>query len=260
MEGYGGHADWRDMSEYVVHFTKPSEIAAIDNLLAILRDSQVNPGLAAFGAGRGLDALGGTQRCVCMSEIPLDLLDRLVRRRSPYGLGFRKDFITARGGARVWYLDRSEPVADAFEELKRSRLDSFDTEDPLWRLTPFVDLIGEYGGTTYRFDWEREWRVAGEIRFSYGDVAFIFAPERDHERVVGWFGEAGEPCPPLVDPFWSMGQIQETLAPLPAEDPPDDAWEDPDDCPYGMVNFDVCPSCGHSHGQQCQVCGALHGY
>lgn len=259
IEGYAGHSDWRDMSEYVVHFTKASHVTAVENLLAILSESQLNPGQAASGAGRGLDALGETQRCVCMSEIPLDLLERLVRRRSTYGVGFRKGFIVARGGDRVWYLDREGLAASAFEELKRSHLDSFDAQDPLWKLTPFVDLIGEYGETVYRFEWEREWRVAGEIRFAFEDLAFIFVPEGDHPRVVTFFDERGGPGPPLIDPVWPMEQIQEALASLPAGDPLDEGWEDPDQCPYAMSDFDFCPVCGHSHGQHCHLCGSFHG-
>ena len=88
MEGYAGHADWRDVSEYVVHFTKSSHVTAVENLLVILSEDRLNPGQAASGAGRGLDALGETQHCVCMSEIPLDLLERLVRRRARMELGF----------------------------------------------------------------------------------------------------------------------------------------------------------------------------
>ena len=238
MEGYAGHSDWRDMSEYVVHFTKSSHVAAPENLLAILGDARLNPGLDASGAGRGLGALGGTQRCVCLSEVPLDLLERLVRRRSPYGVGFTKDFVIDRGGDRVWYLDREGLAASAFEELKRDRLDSFDVGDPLWRLTPLIDLVGEYGETTYRFEWEREWRVAGEIPFAYEDLAFIFVPVNDHPQVATFFDDAGSPCPPLIDPVWPMVQIQEALAVLPVEDTPNEDWEDPDRCPYAMSDFD----------------------
>ena len=106
MYGYRGRPDWRDMSEYVVHFAKDFDGRdAYTNMLQILGSGHLQPGPAAFGAGRGLDALGDSQRSVSFSEIPLDLLERLVERRSKYGIGFTQKFLVGRGGARVWYLD-----------------------------------------------------------------------------------------------------------------------------------------------------------
>lgn len=101
-----------------------------------------------------------TRSEACFSEIPLGLLDRLVERRSRYGFGFRQDVLLAAGGARVWYIDNDTPVAQAFRRLRQRDIVPWDGESPLWELTPFVDFPGEYGGTMYRFEWEREWRAS----------------------------------------------------------------------------------------------------
>jgi len=109
------------------------------------------------------------------------MLDRLVLRRSRYGIGFRQDFLVSNGGARVWYLDVEGEVADSFGELVRAKLSgAIDAIDPLWRLTPFVDFPGDYGTKRYEFQWEREWRVPGGLAFTPEDVAFLFLPHELH--------------------------------------------------------------------------------
>jgi hypothetical protein len=119
--GYRGNPSWRDMSEYVVHFSKddPPTTSAYSVMLSILASGTVKS-INRFGSARNLDALGETQESACFSEIPLDRLDRLVARRSHYGIGFRQDILTSAGGARVWYLDRGSPIEAAFQKTKGS--------------------------------------------------------------------------------------------------------------------------------------------
>src|SRR5262245_7804519 len=89
--GYRGNASWRDMSEYVVHFTKDvgESTSAYSSMLSILSAGEIGS-YTRFGAARSLDALGDTQNSACFSEIPLDRLNRLVYRRSQFGIGFVK--------------------------------------------------------------------------------------------------------------------------------------------------------------------------
>jgi hypothetical protein len=272
------------MSEYVVHFAKEFDGRdAYNNMLRILGSGQLQPGPAAFGAGRGLDALGDSQRSVCFSEIPLDLLERLVERRSKYGIGFTQEFLARRGGARVWYLDKDGVAARAFDALKAQKVHPFDAADPLWTLTPFVDFPGEYGDTLYRFEWEREWRVPGGLSFLPEDVSFLFMPEEFHDRARTFFADA-EPedagpnyvCP-YLDPSWGMDRIQEVLEELTSgtvsipgeprgwaeynegDEHDEDDEEGPDQCAYRMVVQGQCAACGHFHGETCLVCGGFHG-
>jgi hypothetical protein len=153
-----------------------------------------------------------TRSEACFSEIPLGLLDRLVERRSRYGFGFRQDVLLAAGGARVWYIDNDTPVAQAFRRLRQRDIVPWDGESPLWELTPFVDFPGEYGGTMYRFEWEREWRVPGRFTFTRENVAFLLAPEAEHTALRRAL--AGYTCP-YFDPLWRLDRIQQAVAALP---------------------------------------------
>jgi len=218
--GYRGNPSWRDMSDYVVHFTKDTEQnTAYDNMMSILWGGQLIPG-GRFGAARKFDELGDSQSCVCFSEIPLDLLGRMVERRSAFGVGFRRQTLIDAGGARVWYVDKGT-AADAavVEMMERTQRSKLSVDNPLWKLTPFIDVPGEYESTRYRFEWEREWRVPGPLTFSTKDVAFLFVPGELHAK-ARWFFEYVEAenigpsyrCP-LIDPSWENDAIDAALAP-----------------------------------------------
>lgn len=217
--GYRGHTNWRDMSEYVVHFTKDTpESAAYSSMISILYKRVVSA-RTRFGAARGLDVLGESQQSACFSEVPLDRLDRLVERRSSYGIGFLQDVLVRAGGGRVWYVDNDSDLAASFRQLMAQYVRSpMDVSSPLWQLTPFIDFPGRYGAAEYRFEWEREWRVPGGLSFSPDEVAFLFIPEELHSRARAFFDEAEEEntgpnyrCP-FLDPLWPDDQIQDALA------------------------------------------------
>jgi hypothetical protein len=252
--GYRGNPQWRDMSEYAVHFTKPANsTSAYDVMLAILWEGRIRTG-GPFGAARRVAGLGESQCSACLSEIPLDLLARLIQRRSLYGIGFRQDFLVEKGGARVWYLDKDGTVAAAFKEVVRSaESGEVDPSAPLWKVTPFVDYPGDYGGTQYRFEWEREWRVPRPLEFQPEDVAFLFIPEELHAAARTFFEEHLQEntgpaylCP-YVDPRWDMPTIQQAFAPI--QGPPTVAAQviQEDTCPYcgGWVEDDQCVDCGN---------------
>ncbi len=184
--------------------------------------------------------LGDSQRSVCFSEIPLDMLDRLVERRSRYGIGFRKDLLVSRGGTPLWYVDDESPQATVVRDIiQAKRADGIDPGDPFWKLTPFIDHPGVYNGRTYRFEWEREWRVSGSLRFTPDEVEFLFIPEDLHDKARQFFadvkfehsGPAYE-CP-FIDPSWSIEQINEALTAEPAAPEPSPSavphWVDPVD-------------------------------
>jgi len=248
--GYRGNPDWRDMSEYAVHFTKPSGATdAYNVMLKILWEGRITA-TGPLGAARNLSELVESQKSACFSEIPLDMLARLIERRSLYGIGFRQDVLAARGGARVWYLDKDTPAATSFQEVVREAMvGGIEPDDAIWKITPFVDNPGDYGGTQYRFEWEREWRVPGGLSFGPVDVAFLFIPGELHAAARGFFEEALREntgpaylCP-YVDPRWEMTQIQAALVPVPVLP----AIVDYDDCDYcgGPTSGGVCLLCGN---------------
>src|SRR5260370_20699237 len=83
----------------------------------------------------------------------------------------------------------------------------FDANDPIWKLTPFIDFPNP-GPFTYDFRWEREWRGAHDVRFSEEDVAFLLLPEQQHAPAWGFFDDAphhklrpGSLCPHTHPPL-----------------------------------------------------------
>jgi hypothetical protein len=145
---------------------------------------------------------------VCLSEIPLDQLDRIVTKRSQHGIGFRKSFLDEQGGVRVWYIDKDEPggraartsISSAAERAEKAA----DATDPIFNLTLFVDPIGEYlYSCSFRVDsTERRASSLGTWSTSTRGPAY--------------------PCP-YIDPFWPDHTFQAALAnvaPPPAPTPP----------------------------------------
>jgi len=106
-------------------------------------------------------------------------------------------------------------IAQAINSLIRS---GNLTDDPVWSLTPHIDFTGEFeGGRTYRFEWEREWRLAGNLTFGENDPAFLVIPEENHERAATFFEQAREDnsrpvysCP-FIDANWDIARVRSTL-------------------------------------------------
>ena len=203
-------------------------------MITILAERRLVAGARAFGALTWCHtpAIVETQRSVCFSEVPLDRLDRLVeRRRTSYGIGFRQDFLTQAGGGRVWYVDNNGELARTLRSYVNAAHGSpVDLQNPILRITPFVDYPGDYAGGPYRFEWEREWRVPRELRFGPDDVAFLFIPETHHDRARESLEDAHENhtgpayvCP-YIDPLWRDPEIQAAVAavapPAPLARPP----------------------------------------
>ncbi|GAA4237633.1 hypothetical protein GCM10022254_50270 [Actinomadura meridiana] len=206
MLGYAGYPDWRDMSEYLVHLT--DEFA----MNAILRQRAIKA-MKAFGAATNVAGLGDSQQAACLSEIPLDRLDRLVERHGEWGLGFLKSYIRCRNGGPVWYTHRDSDLAEAvFQTVRQAMCGGVDPEDPLWKLTPFIDKTGAWDGGRYEFEWEREWRVLGDLEFFVGDVEFLIIPEVQQASMQAWWDRNfGEMMPPVIDITWEMGRLQAAL-------------------------------------------------
>lgn len=209
MLGYGGHADWRDMSEYVVHLT------AAETLTKVLELRALEPA-GPLGTVRNLVEVADSQHAVCLSEIPLDQLDRLVERHGAYGLGFRKTFVRDKGGAPVWYLNRDTPVADLFQEVIREAMHGgIQSTDSIWKIAPFIENPGSGDWGRYEFDWEREWRVVGKLTFGNAHIAFLTAPESAHTTLrADWLRRVttSRQPPPLIDLGWDLGRLQSAFA------------------------------------------------
>ena len=107
-----------------------------------------------FGWFRSDTATSALRMSACFSEIPVDQIDRLANRRGRYGIGFKRSFVQAAGGGRVWYAEEPQRTLtfDAFNYFWRT---DPTRSNPLWKLTPFIDDVT----AGYDFTWEREWRV-----------------------------------------------------------------------------------------------------
>lgn len=230
--GYRGNEEWTDMSNFVVHFTKgaiapggngqPAMLSPADVLWKILAERLLKRGPDAWGAAVNLLELKDTQRSVCFSEIPLGYLSRLVaRRKSSYGIAFRKAFVFAKGGAPVWYVDRGSPVELLLSQMRREGLahrPDYKTH-AVWRITPFTDHPFHGEGRQWRFEWEREWRVPLDVQFTDTDVAFLFLEEAVHASWRDAFTKLrashGLSYPAkFIDPLWPWDRMVAECKPL----------------------------------------------
>lgn len=203
---------WKDMSKFVVHFTRESsDNSAFLNSLAILYARNIEA-RTAFGAGRKLPP---ARKSVCFSEAPLHELARIAKGRGMHGIGFRKEFLVERGGGPILYAYKDTDHAKAIDRMVREAVD--EPDHPVWSIAPFVDLPGTYGNSKYLFEWEREWRVVGDLEFDTEDPAFLIIPEAEHDAARGFFDDAeADDIGPnykckFIDPFWDEDKIRETL-------------------------------------------------
>lgn len=213
--------DWRDMSHFLVHLTDD-----MDQLTAILTSMILSPGPDPSGFARQL-GLGAP--AVSLSEIPPDLLDRLVARQGQYGISFHVDALTwsaERMGVhfgRVWYVEKGTELSTRLWHLAKSAGGCFTRGAPgseaeaFREVASFIDMPGEYEGTLRRFEWEREWRWAGMLPFASHEIRLLFAPESEHHGLAA-FGDL-----PLVDASWDWDRIQ-AVAVASAPQSPSRGW------------------------------------
>lgn len=163
------HRSARDLSDYLVHMT--TSPAALASIITSGRIEARKP----FGLGRTLNMVGDKHKAACFTEMPLSELDRLRERNKSWGIAFRREFVLKQGGQRVWYLDADKAPYRAVYGLKETAYDNRDWTNPVWELTPFIDEWNPE--KNYTFDWEREWRVVGGLRFDHEDVVLLIGLE-----------------------------------------------------------------------------------
>jgi hypothetical protein len=120
-----------------------------------------------------------------------------------------------KNGAPIWYLDADGKQARLVNQQIAQRVsEGVDPADPFWRLTPLIDHPKEGG----LFEWEREWRVMGEMPFDINDVAFLFLPATERPVADQFFRDVAEEnrgpsylCP-YLDPTWERPRIRKALA------------------------------------------------
>ncbi|MGQ7937685.1 hypothetical protein [Paraburkholderia sp. D1E] len=153
---------------------------------------------------------------MCFSEIRAGQWSRLEERReTKYGVAFTKEFILSQGGGPIWYAWKNTPHWRALQRMMASSIDDADAD--VWKICPMIDAPGHYGRSDYVFDWEREWRHVGSMRFDTNNVAFLLMPEQLHGAARGFvenaFTENIGPayfCP-YVDPAWEKDAVLDAL-------------------------------------------------
>ena len=154
-------------------------------------------------------------KCVCFSEIPLHHIGRLADRRGSYGIGFKKEFLVKHDGGPILYAYKNTKHAVAMQNLVKAAQN--DPTHPIWKVAPFVDIPGMYKGE-YFFEWEREWRLIGDLKFDTNHPAFLIIPDDLHAMARVFFDDAErENLGPnyeckFIDPYWDREKISEVLA------------------------------------------------
>jgi hypothetical protein len=159
------------------HFTRASRDAtALDNLIAILRGGMIRGGVRMV---RNKHPVG------CFFDVRWDelreyLAHRNRRRYEPFGIALDKRYAFRMGARPVIYL----PSKEARRILP---------EDEMWRVVS-LDM-----NRNPPIDWsfEREWRVAGDLRLEPRKSVALVASWRDAEEVFDRFG-SHPPCAGVI--------------------------------------------------------------
>lgn len=170
-----------DQSEYLIHLVGKNN--PYDSFMAILHSGVIearNP----FGFKRNEHQ----KKSACFSEIPPVHLQTLVKSRYNHGVAFKKEWLLSKGAQRVWYVEKDSRTNLSLEALSKSLNE--DQKKDFFNLSPFIDIPGEYGNSIYRFEWEREWRIIGDLQFSPDDVEFLILPGDFHEAARAFFYDA----------------------------------------------------------------------
>lgn len=205
-------SEWEDLSNFLVHFTKQEEDGDDYNKIMSILGNRKLKALNPFGIAKSKGR--EDQNVTCFSEIPPGYWKRIIKRRkTKFGIAFHRRFILERGGIPVWYLCNQSNAYNSVIDL----INNADNDNPIWNITPFIDAPGLYGNSRYEFEWEREWRIAGDLCFLENNVAFLLIPEEKHSAALSFFSDVYDKnegpayfCP-YIDPKWSRKKILETL-------------------------------------------------
>jgi hypothetical protein len=166
--------DRPDFSIYLAHFTvsrRPFSTArdnptlafkgmkAIDRLESILKSKKILASRLPWN----------NKKAVCLTECPWGSLLAHAKTYSPYGVGFKKEFVFAKTGGPAFYVR-----PDLYEQQKwDDEVHKFVT--PFWpEYRPeALKNFGAMKNRTVDYSHEREWRVPTDLDFEYEDIAFI---------------------------------------------------------------------------------------
>lgn len=205
----------RYTSSLLTHFvarekSTPDEQFAV--LLAILRSgallsqtARMNPQLARYKTMHAASRIEDNDNLnllysldvICFADIPATDLGLHIKKYSPFGITFSKEFLIQRGASPVFYIcaNSHDPVEDAdLESIFRKGLQAFvewseshwaDESKLLRFLTEQVFPMMKFwtyspvDNAENNYYMEREWRVPTRVDFSLCDIYRLILP-RDY--------------------------------------------------------------------------------
>jgi hypothetical protein len=206
----------KDLSPYIVHLTRDLPGAdAPTNLISILASRRIEARTAYGIAMRHIEPMGlatpevqQCQKVVCFSETPPDdlhgLIDPGMWRQyhfKPYGVAFERAYVLGHGGNAVWYVNSyindREWLAKSINALIDAAAKGADSKaaqdafiaSPTAQLTPFIEVIGQWGPKKKDFSFEREWRHLGDFSFNTSDIAAVITPPGEQGTIRGMLSE-----------------------------------------------------------------------
>lgn len=154
------------------------------------------------------DAAKNKFKVVCFTETPIDLVEVILEKVQgrtkefePYGLVFKKDYISKDeiGGNPVFYSSGS--LFDTLWQL----YDSAKSNNFYKGETKFLALVNKCD-ESFDFHWEREWRVVGDLEFQLNDIYCGLCPE----EYISHFESKYKPVI-FISPYWGISKILDKL-------------------------------------------------
>ena len=207
----------RDFSPFLVHFTKDGVdilgdpcVPAKDVLNEILKERTLkavshfclfSPNLIKLQNA----SLEDKFKVVCFTETPIEHIDVLLKevierdfKPKPYGLVFKKEYIRKQEGNPVFYTSKkiAKPLWQLYWPLCSKDIEQ--SFDGVCKLLALVTVCEERND----WHWEREWRIAGNLRFNLTDIYCGLCPEED----MPYFENMYSPVK-FISPYWKNNKI-----------------------------------------------------
>lgn len=167
-----------DVSPYLAHFTSqkfPKGYKSNNNPTNQFKYMSAEKRLISILQGKKILSSQvpwvGNHKAVCLTECPWTSLITHTKQYSSYGVGFKKEFVFAKGGGPVYYVR-----ADMFNNQKWDQ-SVLPFVTPFWPEYVPAALKTTVSMTKCDYTHEREWRVADDLGFEYDDIEFVVLPD-----------------------------------------------------------------------------------
>lgn len=167
-----------DVSPYLAHFTSqkfPKGYKSNNNPTNLFKYMSAEKRLISILQGKKILSSQvpwvGNHKAVCLTECPWTSLITHTKQYSSYGVGFKKEFVFAKGGGPVYYVR-----ADMFNNQKWDQ-SVLPFVTPFWPEYVPATLKTTVSMTKCDYTHEREWRVADDLGFEYDDIEFVVLPD-----------------------------------------------------------------------------------